>query len=552
MNNRDLLLDLKHLAEQCVIAHPADRMLTFNASFQKLNTLLTSHLENLYACFSTDGILAEGLSFSVMTDALSAMTDAIAGEDYIRLTDVMEQALIPLLEAGLRVENSKKHPEEWDDLDVNLSALSKTEAGSSLAEQIRGAQDSDNAVSVFYAESGEPSYSLSVRNESFFLCGTTHPYRDALIRASHWREEDFSRFVLLGIGMVYEADALLHATAGVPVVLLEEDPVLLKTVLRTQNLTSLLANPRFRIVLKPLQEVLTGYLDADTRLLYTLASIRAVKNDYLRERIARFRINTVTETNQPMRYDFKKNTATVSENAAELLSAIENKPVFLVARGPSLDPMLPLLQKRSSDSVILCVESASGKLIKYGIHPDYIVLTESNPAIIRHMDAAYDYGKTALIFLATAAENAVSSFRGRKYIVYQKDFTLSEEAAAREGQMLFSTGGSVATLCLDIAIRLKAKSVICLGLDFAYTGNRTHAAETRDSLELQTVSSAGIHVKGVSGDTLETTRNLDMYRKWVEKRLQESAHPLCYNLSDGAYIEGMKNIPTAEALSMDF
>lgn len=104
----------------------------------------------------------------------------------------------------------------------------------------------------------------------------------------------------------------------------------------------------------------------------------------------------------------------------------------------------------------------------------------------------------------------------------------------------YQTGGSVATFALDMGIRLGCRKIICVGLDLGYVGEDSHAqgvgkkvADT-DSLR---------QVEGVKGGMIYTSKTLDIYRKWIEKRIQRVSEVTLINASGGAKIHGMQELP---------
>jgi hypothetical protein len=127
---------------------------------------------------------------------------------------------------------------------------------------------------------------------------------------------------------------------------------------------------------------------------------------------------------------------------------------------------------------------------------------------------------------------------------------MAENVAKQHGLPLHETGGSVSTLALDILLNSGAKEIICLGLDLAYTGNQMHVSGGDD------INDADENVKmemvrSVDGDCVPTVQNLNSYRKWIEKRMQRYQGDIkVINLSDGAFIEGMENVPTECANSI--
>lgn len=103
------------------------------------------------------------------------------------------------------------------------------------------------------------------------------------------------------------------------------------------------------------------------------------------------------------------------------------------------------------------------------------------------------------------------------------------------GAHVVISGGSVVTLALDLAIRFGAADITLVGADMAYTGGRSHAGglgrKIAEGMELRKVLS-------VTGEYIETSRNLDIYRKWIEHRIERCKWLAVYNTASGARIKG--------------
>lgn len=85
-----------------------------------------------------------------------------------------------------------------------------------------------------------------------------------------------------------------------------------------------------------------------------------------------------------------------------------------------------------------------------------------------------------------------------------------------------------------------------MGMDMAYTDNKSHASGTAFAREIEVEDKQLISVKGILGNTLYAPKNLNIYRKWIENRVRNEKNITLINVSDGAYINGMKNIATNE------
>lgn len=117
------------------------------------------------------------------------------------------------------------------------------------------------------------------------------------------------------------------------------------------------------------------------------------------------------------------------------------------------------------------------------------------------------------------------------------------------GYMCYDSGESVATLALDIAIRMKAKSIAFVGLDLAYDGKRAHATGT----QYETFSGVKMQdVEGINGKILNTSRVFNQYREWLERRIQKKdvTMPIIDATEGGARKQGFEIMKLQEYLTM--
>ena len=287
-------------------------------------------------------------------------------------------------------------------------------------------------------------------------------------------------------------------------------------------------------------------------LLVNNASVKCCTSEDLRCIYSKYRmiIASGMEEEYLLYLNFRENSWIDAYDAGSLIGDFAGKDMYLVAGGPSLGSSLDILRKRNDDSIIICVGTSAKKLIAEDISPDFVIISDTLPTMEKQLDQPFEYDKTSLLFLATAYSGAVKKYGGKRYRVYQNGFGPSEEAAKKEECRLFSTGGSVATLALDIALNSEAAHIYCLGFDMAYTYNQMHVSGV-DETDNNSEAMPQLTVKGVRGDVIETALNLNSYREWIEHRLEEfSGKTPIINISDGAFIEGMENISCEVAMNM--
>lgn len=155
-----------------------------------------------------------------------------------------------------------------------------------------------------------------------------------------------------------------------------------------------------------------------------------------------------------------------------------------------------------------------------------------------------------MILLSTVYKGFANIYKNTKYITFQKDFDLAEEYCKEKGYHLYQTGGSVSTTALDIGITLGVKRIIFLGLDLAFTNNYVHAEGTL-SRELSGTDNLR-QVKDINGELIYTSKSLDYYRRWIEKRIKSMKGVEIIDATEGgAMIDGMSVKKLSEVIKLN-
>lgn len=178
------------------------------------------------------------------------------------------------------------------------------------------------------------------------------------------------------------------------------------------------------------------------------------------------------------------------------------------------------------------------KLLAADIQPDYIVMTDGMAKTQWQIRGIEECG-VPLVYLCTAARSVVEAYKGKRYIAFQEGFPLAEEYAAKNSYSLYQSGGSVSTFALDMLLRFECRQIICIGLDLGYLGEKTHAAGLGSKVaDIKNMRK----VEGITSEYIYTSKTLDIYRRWIEKRIAEVKGTELLNASMGARIQGMKEV----------
>jgi len=385
--------------------------------------------------------------------------------------------------------------------------------------------------------------------------------------------------VVLGLGLGYAARAVL--ASGGKVAAIEVDPAWLASLFHLVDMTDLLGDTRFSLVLCPAGDGLAAYLelvnprsiavidnkttlgtyaDAAARLHEQLDrfSRKDAINQATLERFGRLWVRNIARNIRP---------AAGLPGVAGIAGMFAGVPALVLAAGPSLDDVLPGLQYLAARMVIVCVDTALRSVLRAGVRPDFVVVVDPQYWNARHLDRC-DISGSVLIAEA-AVWPSVLRFRTRQTFMCSSIYPLGRYIEERLGPTkgALGAGGSVATTAWDFARTLGCAPLYMAGLDLSFPGGKTHA---RASLFEQRSLAGGCRLKPASGDafqamrggqpyqarandgsTVTSDKRLSLYAWWFSSRMAASPATPTLNLSvHGLEIPGMPCIPLADALAL--
>lgn len=469
----------------------------------------------------------------LMTDAsatvfegFEAFLTAYEGKDYTLAADYMEAGVLKTLE-GVVAEILKGLP---------LPAL---------FEGYRPEYTSSGTVTLYKEAGGRGSYLHSN------LC----PMREALFYVNRFRDNETGIYHVAGLGLGYHIE-LLSRNPVVQVIVYEEDENMIRAAESCSDVWDLLsARKNVRIVKDEGYRKFIGRGSnvregGHEKVCLYQPSVRTIRDEKLREELSRLFLQTDNAdrwaTN--LAVNFHSNLNHVKQPAQMLLEHFLGKTVYLIAGGPSLDNNIALLKNRREGELVLTVGTSLRRCINEGIRPDYVIITDPKEGVYAQIAGLEDCG-VPLLLLSTTLGAVAKNYRAERYMMCQKGYLPAEKRARKTGEILFETGGSVTTTALDFLIRMGVKNVVFLGLDLAFTGGKSHQGMTSANMTAQ----SELWVTDIYGKKVATSRNLDIYRKWIEKRMDKAVSEGCQTAfidasEGGAKVEGTKVMKLSEWL----
>lgn len=484
-----------------------------------------------------------------MQEVFVPILEAQENEDYLLVADLYEMYLMPLVTEIQMTLVTELGNYWWKQSEPQLQK--HFPAIYAMVHSKSGALP-DNYMAD-YSNIGVPVLSVVKNGRRISLCSNVNPFREGEAFGEEYFHEDTDNYVVYGLGCGYHIRGLFMQNPDIKVKVFEPDENIIKYVAknvwikwvccgRYENL-EIIHDPDYTLLTKELADA-----SEKKQLIIHRPSMQLIEQQTVREKIENYYValSSIKAKGRMLNINFRKNMSREILYADDIMDDFAGKKAILIAGGPSLDEDMHRLRNIDRKKyIITCVGTVFKKLVNAGIIPDYVALSDPQPNMFRQFQDA-DTSGTRLLYLSTADCHAVEKYSGEKYMLLQEGYDRAEAVAAERGKKLFLTGGSVTTFLLDFLIRSKASSVICLGTDMAFVKGMTHALDTPDVKAAEGTRT----VKDVYGKEIQTSKNLEMYRIWIENRIQGVKDTELINCAKGAYIHGMKHMTFEEALGL--
>jgi hypothetical protein len=485
------------------------------------------------------------VDINYINQLLGGLLEAQDGLDYILLADLYEMQLNPfILNLQEIIINKESLEYDKDRFEKNLCLILKR--NKRLYELIREQKSLvdilEDGYSIEYTSCGMPTLALYDKEKKYYLHSNGQVFHEAGMLAREWFSNDKSEYIIYGLGLGYHVMELIDLDETITIKVFESDLNIIQLACAFSDMEKIIASDRVELIYDPMFKYLseeTQNMGEDTSCVIHYPSIRNVQDIRTKSQLEEYFVSYSSVNNQlhKLNNNFKRNILHCDESVETIREKFAGKDIFIVAAGPSLDKNYMKLKDISKNSIILSTGTVYKKLLYAGIKPDYIIIIDANQGVYTQIEGT-DESDIPLIYLSTVYHKVVENYKGKKYIVLQNGYKKAEMHATKMGYMLFETGGSVSTTALDIALQFDCKRIIFLGLDLAYSNNQDHAMDTPSVNEI--TSDNFRLVDDIYGQKVSTSKNLDIYRKWIEKRIKDVRDVKIIDATEGgAKISGM-------------
>ena len=474
---------------------------------------------------------------------LGIALEAMEEQDGIKLADALEEGILPGL-YQIQEELFKTSDNVLEDCWGKNRRILKNRYPVLYRDILECREDIPDNYQLSWSKTGDLVLDVASETNVIRMNSVCNPWSEAVLYIRDLVGEASNReYLILGMGLGYHLEVLLRECPDTKITVLENDIYQLAIVLSYRDLSWVIGSENMELVYSSKAEDYSKYLgkvEDGVKIGIWYPSIRTIVDDNLREALENYKLelSSIENIGKELEDNFSANIDKKDVEVSSLKQKFQGKKIIFAAGGPSLDNAMELLKNRKEGSILVCVGKVARKLLAADIQPDYIVMTDGMAKTQWQIRGIEECG-IPLIYLCTAARSVVEAYKGKRYIAFQEGFPLAEEYAAKNSYSLYQSGGSVSTFALDMLIRFECYQIICIGLDLGYPGEKTHAA----GLGSKVANNKNMRkVEGITSEYIYTSKTLDIYRRWIEKRIAEVKGTELLNASMGARIHGMKEV----------
>lgn len=229
-------------------------------------------------------------------------------------------------------------------------------------------------------------------------------------------------------------------------------------------------------------------------------------------------------------------------------------PAIIVSAGPSLNKNIKELKRAKHKAFIIAVDTAIKPLLKENIVPDMFATIDPNKPI--ELVQMEETKKIPMIASIIGTTKIFDYHQGKKFFVNRGWTYITKllELTDKEYAGL-SYGGSVATLAFSLVCHLGFKTVVLVGQDLAFTGNKMFADGTHKE-KMDTIdTSKFVVVPGNCEEHVPTNALFKDFIEWFETFIEnwkENYDVKFINATEGgAKIEGTEIMTLKDVINRE-
>lgn len=236
------------------------------------------------------------------------------------------------------------------------------------------------------------------------------------------------------------------------------------------------------------------------------------------------------------------------QTVQQLIDSYKNtaKDFVVVAAGPSLETLLSRMAEFKKHAVIVCVETALHALLKSGVQPDFIIITDPQYYAYKHIAGLA--APESILICPLSVYPAVFRFKCRQIVLCSEMFPVSKYFESKLGDFGdLGAGGSVASSAWNLCCMLGAQNIYFAGLDLSYPQGQTHIKGSSAEQTFHTGANRLLPVQKMNsssrfganpeyafdydGNQVLTDARMKMFAWWFESKIAATTNVKTYTLS---------------------
>jgi hypothetical protein len=200
-------------------------------------------------------------------------------------------------------------------------------------------------------------------------------------------------------------------------------------------------------------------------------------------------------------------------------------PVILVAAGPSLRKNVDLLKRAKGHMLIVAVDHALSLLHDHGVVPDIIACLDPDKPYIKVGEEFRD-----VPFMCDTGANKESFDWNTGVKILVLDCPELQRLRPTDARVSYTYTGSVAIMSMAVFAMLKAKHIILIGQDLAFSEDGyTHSNGEKES----SLADADITLPGYYGGKVKSRRDWLKFWDWYDRYLPDYTDTQVINATEG-------------------
>ncbi|GLX77645.1 hypothetical protein tinsulaeT_09850 [Thalassotalea insulae] len=252
--------------------------------------------------------------------------------------------------------------------------------------------------------------------------------------------------------------------------------------------------------------------------------------------------------------NFKDNVPIISKDA-QFKTNCQEKPVFIVGNGPSLDDLIGLIESYQDKAIIISCGSALSALYEYGIKPDFHCEQERTFPVAEKIDhyCPKEFLENIILFAPMNVHPEVFNKFERKFMAAKSNepstaMLMATESAQKYYDAYLYINPTVANTALCLGYALGFKEFYFMGVDLGHKRGGSHhsinslyySKDNEDKGLYKIAEGKETELDGNLGgkficDDFFYTSNLSLSRM-----IMSNEDLNCFNLSDGSLIKGAR------------